>query len=115
MDLLMVFILLLLGACVSGVFLLIIFVFYFVARNFIAEGNESKRALDKCRYKRFSALDDYKTSCGNDFHDATETGDPVSDWAKFCPYCGREIECNDVEKVLPAPPKGPGPRIVKFF
>jgi hypothetical protein len=34
---------------------------------------------------------EYKTGCGNIFYDAAETGNPITDWATYCPYCGKTI------------------------
>ena len=34
----------------------------------------------------------YATGCGKEFFDASETGDPVTDWLSFCPYCGGKVE-----------------------
>ena len=33
----------------------------------------------------------YKTACKEEFHNAVDNGDPVTDWANNCPYCGGVI------------------------
>ena len=32
------------------------------------------------------------TGCGEDFYDASESGNPVTDWLNYCPYCGRKVK-----------------------
>lgn len=35
----------------------------------------------------------YQTSCKNEFYNAND-GNPVTEWAKYCPYCRGEIVNN---------------------
>lgn len=81
--------------CIAGVAFLLTSVAIWIFKEIREEIRLSKRPSKKCTYKRFHELDDWKTECGCDFHDATETGNPVTDWATYCPYCGGEIECKN--------------------
>ena len=49
--------------------------------------------INRNKYCRWMSTDlsEYNTYCGNEFHNA-EDGNPVTDWAKYCPYCGKEIK-----------------------
>lgn len=51
----------------------------------------------KCEWSAPKNLFDseYKTQCGSIFHDATESGDPVTDWIKFCPYCSKSVKIEE--------------------
>lgn len=78
--------------CVIGVAFLLAFVAHWIWSEIIEEKALNKRPSKSCKYKRVSVLDDWSTECGKVFHDATESGNPVSDWAKYCPFCGGEIK-----------------------
>lgn len=79
--------------CVIGVAFLLVSVTAWILKEMREEARLSKRPRKNCIYKKFNELDDWETECGCDFHDATETGNPITDWATYCPYCGGEIEC----------------------
>ena len=34
----------------------------------------------------------YHTGCGKEFNDSTDTGQPITDWMTYCPYCGGKVE-----------------------
>lgn len=51
-----------------------------------------KREVKKCGWLGGWWSSIYKTSCGHEFHDSSETGNPVTDWVRFCPYCGKQVE-----------------------
>ncbi len=95
MDLLMLFVMGALALCVAGVLLLIIFVALYIIMD-IRRDKKSRKVIEGfCEYSRQSLLDDYTTGCGNEFHDSSETGNPVTDWATFCPYCGNKIRVKE--------------------
>ncbi len=83
----MLIVVLLLGVFVAGFIV-------FGTKYFCREDRKNKT----CEWKNHSGenSDDctglYDTSCKEVFYDATESGTPVSDWAKYCPYCGRSIK-----------------------
>lgn len=49
------------------------------------------RGIQKCKWKGGIGAAIYKTSCGHEFHDSSETGNPVTDWLRYCPYCGKKV------------------------
>lgn len=34
----------------------------------------------------------YHTACGKKFNDSTDTGQPITDWMTYCPYCGGKVK-----------------------
>lgn len=63
--------------------LLIVSILIKLAIEIVKEKNPSA-----CKWK---GEGEYETACGNRFFDSTESGNPITDWAKYCPYCGRVI------------------------
>jgi hypothetical protein len=50
-----------------------------------------KRKAKECSWKGSGWASIHKTDCGHEFHDSSETGNPVTDWLTFCPYCGNRV------------------------
>jgi hypothetical protein len=46
----------------------------------------------KCYWSGRGFSANYKTACGHEFHDNSETGNPVTDWLSYCPYCSKRVE-----------------------
>lgn len=90
-----------LGATILGAALLLFYVGTYIYREIKEEKQTKKSEINKCRFTRLTALDDWETSCGHNFYDASESGNPVTDWAKFCPYCGGQIDCHDLSPSEP--------------
>lgn len=46
-----------------------------------------------CKYKSLSGWEysTYKTECGKEFYDSTESS-VITDWMTYCPYCGGRVE-----------------------
>jgi len=47
----------------------------------------------KCHWRPRAEL--YNTECGEKFFDSTESGNPVTDWLSYCPYCGKPVKVTD--------------------
>ncbi len=47
-----------------------------------------KNPARQCEWRgKFS----YATGCDKEFFDASESGNPVTDWLNYCPYCGGRV------------------------
>lgn len=83
-----------------AVFVATILMFMGVFRLYNAIKNDNKTFRNKaiengvCNWQRKPMLDDqsYSTQCGKEFFDATETGEPVTDWVDYCCYCGKKVK-----------------------
>lgn len=55
---------------------------------------EIRKRKKGCEWSSINDMLDqeYKTSCGKVFYDATESGEHVTDWIKYCPYCSEEVK-----------------------
>lgn len=51
-----------------------------------------------CKYKPISGWDysTYKTECGKEFYDSTESG-VITDWMTYCPYCGGKVNVQNTK------------------
>lgn len=69
------------------------FAFYVLFKLFIEIAKGDKKN-SSCKWvKKDDHLDqEYKTSCGSVFYDSTESGDPVTDWLTYCPYCSLKVK-----------------------
>lgn len=81
----------LLGLCILGTAALVIVVAVYIFRDM----SKRKVKTTQCNWLRFSAMEDYSTSCKNRFYDASESGNPVTDSLTYCPYCGGRISTLD--------------------
>lgn len=60
--------------------------------NAIMNDNREWKSNKTCKWSdNGGGCSSYSTECGNEFHNANE-GNPVTDWATHCPYCGGEID-----------------------
>lgn len=54
---------------------------------------KSDRKNNNCKW---SAIDDYNSgfdsACGKEFYCSDESGDCVTEWASYCPFCGKKIK-----------------------
>lgn len=92
MDLIMSATIVFLMISVIGVLALVLFVSCYIVADVRKSVKKSKVIESNCNWHRVSNIDDYRTACGHEFYDASESGDPITDVISFCPYCGCKIE-----------------------
>ena len=92
MEYLQMFLMGILSLCAIGVFALMVFVFLYIAIDLIRNNKKRKAVRSNCQWNKSGDLDDYSTQCGNQFYDATESGNPPTDWMTYCPYCSGEVK-----------------------
>lgn len=85
-------ILILLAVCVLGVFILLSTVFGYIVQDII---KSRPRPKSVCDWTKSTELDDYTTGCRNEFYDASESSNPVTDTLTYCPYCGDHINVKE--------------------
>lgn len=88
MDYLLMFVMSILSVCIFLVFIFVLMAIYYGYKQ-IRDCRE-----DKCKWKKDKdeLSGEYTTHCGHVFNDATESGDSVTDWVKYCPYCAGEVK-----------------------
>lgn len=86
-DFVMYFVLTIQAISVVGVLFLVGLVACWIYKE-IRKGDEK----EKCKWKDEKSESIFKTECGKQFFDASETGSPPTDWMTHCPYCGKHIE-----------------------
>ncbi|UZV41323.1 TMhelix containing protein [Vibrio phage vB_VpaM_R16F] len=89
MDYLILFIISVLSICIFLVFVFVIMATYYGYRQIKLLPRNSKCTWNK-DVDELSGK--YKTQCGEVFNDATESGNPVTDWITYCPYCSGKVK-----------------------
>ena len=90
MEFLMYGTMVLLGLTILGAFLLLFFVIGYIYKE-IKKDNTVQEPVKYCHWReQDSGL--LRTGCGEDFYDASESGNPATDWLNYCPYCGSKVE-----------------------
>ncbi|CAH9016222.1 conserved hypothetical protein [Vibrio phage 193E37-1] len=83
-----------LGISILGTFGLVIGVSWYIYCE-IQKDNKSTQT----KYCKWGIKDGvYTTNCGEDFYDASESGNPVTDWLNHCPYCGCKVRVEKYEQ-----------------
>lgn len=88
MDYVLMALLVLLGLSIFGTFILVVSVSVYIYKQMVKDKVEIKHT---CSWKS-NDTGVYNTDCGEEFFDATESGNPVTDWVNFCPYCSRKVK-----------------------
>jgi len=91
MEYLQMFLMGVLSLCGVGVAALLVFVFVYIANDMIKTRNKQCRESN-CKWDKNGDLDIYSTSCDHEFFDATESGNPPTDWLTYCPYCSGKVK-----------------------
>jgi hypothetical protein len=88
MEYLLGFILTVLGVCIFLTFIFVLMTMYYGYKQITLLPKN-----DKCKWVKYSdeLSGEHVTQCGEIFNDATESGNPVTDWVKYCPYCGGKV------------------------
>lgn len=82
------FVMLMLSGCIVGTFFLVCSVAWYIWKEISKPSNTEDESL--CDWKSDGEI--FKTNCGNSFFDATESGNPITDWITYCPYCGDKVK-----------------------
>lgn len=89
MDYLMTGIMIMLGLSILGTFGLVVGVAWYIFQQ-VKKDAKILTTTESCSWKSKEGI--YLTGCGEEFYDASESGNPVTDWLNYCPYCGRKVE-----------------------
>lgn len=76
-------------------YLMLFMMLVFMLSSFIVMGiRYDKRHSSKCTWTKDAdeLSGEHKTQCGEVFNDATESGNPVTDWVTYCPYCSGKVK-----------------------
>lgn len=92
MEYIMLFIMTVLSVCIFLVFVFVLMAIYYGYRQISALPKHKNNK--SCEwYKDTDELSgEHKTQCGEVFNDATESGNPVTDWITYCPYCPGKVK-----------------------
>ena len=91
MEYLMTGVMTMLGLSILGTFGLIMWVAWYIYSDIQKDKESYKHSpLKPCEWKSKECV--YSTGCGEEFYDASESGNPVTDWLNYCPYCGRKVK-----------------------